>query len=271
VSELDDQQRARLDDYARATRPSPADIDRALTRTLARIETSKPRGQLPSGRRRVWMVAAASVAVLVLAGAAMAGVRWLRAQSVPQEIGHDAARYDRHGDTSMLPAPTEDRGGHTAIAVEPDPPEQPEQPPTLEAPSEPVDLAPASDEPSPEPKAPERTRARHDSDSADHQPEKQAAPTPTAAELADESRLLGRIRKALDLGDFESALDWAEEHTRRHPDGALSEERLILETVAACRDGQRARGRSSLSALRERFPGTPAIAKVERACAELDP
>jgi outer membrane protein assembly factor BamD (BamD/ComL family) len=85
-------------------------------------------------------------------------------------------------------------------------------------------------------------------------------------ELADESRLLGRIRKALDAGDFEAALDWAEEHARRHPDGALSEERLILEAVAACRGGRLDRGRACLASLRQRYPGTPAITPVEQAC-----
>lgn len=79
--------------------------------------------------------------------------------------------------------------------------------------------------------------------------------------------MLARARRALRDNDFESALEWAEQHARHHPHGSLTEERLILEAVAACRGGQRERGLAAAKQLREQFSSSAALAKVDQACA----
>jgi hypothetical protein len=67
--------------------------------------------------------------------------------------------------------------------------------------------------------------------------------------------------------DFAAALAFAEEHARDYPRGSLTEERLILEAVAACRGAERERGLAAAKQLREQFPNTSALAKVEQSCA----
>jgi hypothetical protein len=284
VSELDADQRESLRAYADATRPSPAEVERALARTLARVESSRRRSSLPNGRRRFVWVAAAGFATLLLATAALAGIRWLRGQSRAPTPSHGEARFERalppEGAQAQRAAP----GGERAEA-----PPQPEAPLPAAEPGEAPPAASAGDteagsagkaelpaDPSSgeaEPSA--GSDAARDSASArkPNSPPKPASksaakapPVVDAGELADESRLLARARKALDANDYAGALDWVEEHAHRHPHGALEEERLILEAVAACRGGQRRRGLDTLATLRQRFAGSPTLTKVERAC-----
>jgi hypothetical protein len=135
-----------------------------------------------------------------------------------------------------------------------------EQPPPVPPPV-PVSAS-ASDDPAAPTPAPRRRVRRKAS------PAVPPSPTADASALADESRLLTRVRGALGDNDFDAALEWAEAHRRRHPHGSLTEERLILVAVAACRGGQRDRGLAAVEQLREQFPKAAALAKVERACAD---
>lgn len=259
MPELNDEERGRLDAYARATEPSPADIERALTRTLARVPHSQRAPNLPDGRRRVVWMAAAGFATLVIATAAVAGVRWLRARPQPElpELRSESAS-PRYGEARLEQADTAGQDSAPALA----PPEPEPDPDPRDAPAQ-VEAAEVAPDPSPAP----QPRARH------RQPPRPASepaaakdPADASSRLAEESRLLARVRRALNNQDFASALDWAEEHARRHPQGALTEERLILEAVAACRGDQRDRGLESLATLREQFPKAAAIAKVEQSC-----
>ncbi|MFO7562495.1 MAG: hypothetical protein R6X02_07615 [Enhygromyxa sp.] len=260
-----DEERALLDAYAQATSPSPSEVERALTRTLARIESAERPTSLPGQRRGYVWVAAAGLATLAIASAAIAGVRWYQARPQPETQTYGAARLDRGGDglearaTPRSSSVTEPPLEPTLVEQEQVPaPAEPEQAPedqALELPKPPTNDAPAP-----------RRRARP-KPAEDPQPEATPA-SDSGSELAAESRLLALIRRALRDEDFEAALARAEEHARRHPQGALTEERLILEAVAACRGQQRSRGLAAAKQLREQFPNTAALAKVERSCAE---
>lgn len=253
-----DEDRVLLDAYAEATSPSSAEVERALTRTLARIDGDERRARLPDRRRRFVWVAAAGLATLAIASAAVAGVRWSRARSQPTAETYGAARLDRD-------EPTRARASQQRPAVEPAPSE-----PALTEP-EPPELAPAPDllqpsdaEPVADDQRSTRRRARSNPAPA---PAPSDPPPADANELAAESQLLALVRRSLRDNDFAAALDFAEQHARQHPDGSLTEERLILEAVAACRGGQRERGLAAAKQLRAQFPGTAALGKVEQACA----
>ena len=254
MTSFDDEQRTLLVAYARATGPRPAEVDHALTRTLARIESETERGarRLPRRRRGRVLIMAASLVLLIGAGAAMAAVHWLELRSAPAPAPANAARHDHD-----VP-PNVDR----TVA-----PTQPSTSAPAPAPVPALDEAPSTTPPAPQPDTntePPTPRRRARAEPNKVEPE----PTPTPAhQLADENHLLTKLRRALDAGQYASALDWADEHARRHPKGALTEERLLLEAVAACRSGQTTRGRAAIGQLRDRFPGSPAIARVERACA----
>lgn len=254
-----DEARALLDAYARATSPSPTEIEHALTRTLARIDSAERSAKLPNRRRRFVWATAAGFATLVLATAAIAGIRWYRARPQPKPETYGAAQYERpaveledratpRAAARALPTPaaeltsSDESIAEVEATVEAEPTAEVEQPaPRRRARPKPVDPEPATSTP---------------------------PPPSDASVLAEESRLLARARRALRDDDFEAALEWAEEHARRHPQGSLSEERLILEAVAACRGDQRARGLAAAKQLREQFPKTAALAKVEQACAD---
>jgi hypothetical protein len=257
-----DDSRALLDAYARATTPSPEAIERALTRTQAQIGLGAQRSsRLPAKlsakpARTAWIVAA-SVASLLFGTAALAAVHWARnhASVSIEDPSYNAARRDQLGpagagtqlwDSSPVVEIPWAAGSERGTA-----------PTELEA--EAAD-AQAEPEKSADKAPPKRRRV-----------EPTPASTPAAASdegstLVDESRLLGRARRALAAENFELALEWTDEHARRHPDGELTEERLLLEAVAACRGGQGTRGRAAAERLRAGFASSAVLAKVDQAC-----
>jgi hypothetical protein len=253
--EIDDE-RALLDRYAEATSPSPSQIEHALTRTLARVEGSSRPPSLPNARRRFVWIAAAGFATLVFATAAFAGVRWLRARSQPVEPSYGDMRRE-HAEPEHavhVPEPAPARG-----RIEPAP-----EPSELVPAEVPQMLTPTDIEPVHVPRR--RTEPKQPIPPPATVEPATVEPPAEASVLAEESRLLAHARRALHDDDFESALAWAEEHARRHPHGLLTEERLVLEAVAACRSGQRERGLEVASQLRAQYPNTPTLAKVEQSC-----
>jgi hypothetical protein len=257
-----DEDRSLLDAYAQATSPSPSEVERALTRTLARIDSEERAASLPDRRRTFVWVAAAGLATLVVASAAVASVRWYQARPQPDGQTYGAARLDLQDDSvearATLRAPADSQVAEPVREI---------AQPMIEIEPEPVaETSEPSSTPAPEPRRRGRTKAPEPIESTT-QPTAPAAPSDSASELAAESRLLGQIRRALRDNDFEAALAVAEQHARRHPQGSLTEERLILEAVAACRAGQRSRGLAAAKQLREQFPSTSALAKVEQSCA----
>lgn len=85
--------------------------------------------------------------------------------------------------------------------------------------------------------------------------------------LREEGVLLSQARDALARGEWARVLTHVEQHRRAHPQGALIEERLVLEAAAACESGDRPRGLGALRALRRRFPGSLALSRVAAVCA----
>jgi hypothetical protein len=276
MSEPNDEERALLDTYADRTSPSREQVEHALTRMMVRIESSKRPATLPDARRRFVWIAAAGLATLVFATAAFAGVRWLRARSQPVEPSYGANWVDRVETKGDAHVPNPHRSD-LAPDLAPAPPEL--VPEILEMPTVvdiDVDVGLDRSDATPrrhlEPKPLKREAADAepaDAETADAEPadaEPAEAEPVEASVLAEESRLLAHVRRALHDDDFESALEWAEEHARRHPHGLLTEERLVLEAVAACRGGQRERGLAVAAQLREQYPNTPTLAKVEQSC-----
>ncbi|MFV8750877.1 hypothetical protein ACNOYE_10045 [Nannocystaceae bacterium ST9] len=251
--------------YRRASEPDDEAIERALTRVLIRAESeseSEPApAPAPSFDRRAWWIAAAMV-LLALGGLSLLLAEGLggapalrRSEAEYRRSDEPSSGEAREGAGSPRPrAP----GTASIVPVELD---EPDEQPRVE-PSEPT--------PTPEPRA--RRRASEPTpEPAPPEPDPIAetlAPTPTSArDLADESRLLGKARRALAAGDFTDAIDWAAEHARRHPEGLLAEERLMIEAVAWCRSGEHAEGRARLAELERRYGATPASAEIEATCA----
>ena len=268
LEQLDPEAQAELRAYTDATRATPPQLERALVRTLARVGGEEPKRTWRGRRRRLPWVVAASLTTLVFAGAAMAGVRWWRASPPRQSQvidGPEADEFERAASNTQSPATAD--GTAKPIPA----PTQIERDPSS---NEDDIRGQSTDEEStaqvvraarPKPKSSPKRRPKTNRPAEDTR-ETKPAPVTSATDLAEESRLLARLRRALDAGQLDVALDWAEEHARRHPNGALSEERLILEAVAACRDGQVARGRASLAQLRQRHPDATVPAQVDATC-----
>lgn len=82
--------------------------------------------------------------------------------------------------------------------------------------------------------------------------------------LAQEVALLSRATAALRAGHAAQALKALDEHQRRFPSGALSEDRRAAKAQALCLSGQVAKGRAELALLP---PQSPAAARAEQVCA----
>jgi hypothetical protein len=94
---------------------------------------------------------------------------------------------------------------------------------------------------------------------APQQPETATSPAPASP---TEASLLLKARRTLDRDPAE-ALMLTEEHARRFPAGSLAPEREILAVEALARLGRTTEARHRLDALRERFPNTANIARLE--------
>ena len=91
------------------------------------------------------------------------------------------------------------------------------------------------------------------------------AAAPSSA-LAEEARLLSDARRELKLGHPRAALDPLEEHARRFAQGQLAEERMALTARALCEAGEVERGREQAAALRDAYPSSSHLARVDRTC-----
>ena len=95
----------------------------------------------------------------------------------------------------------------------------------------------------------------------------QPAPPPSLqAELA----LITAAQEALRAGRPQLAQRRAAEHATRFPQGALVQERLGIDAIAACALGERARGLSALKKLARRAPNAPLLVRARAACREPD-
>jgi len=88
----------------------------------------------------------------------------------------------------------------------------------------------------------------------------------TAGDLRSEHALLRRARTSLRKRDATDALQAVHEHARRYPDGALAQERDVLEILALCANERRDEARAKATSFAERFPGSPLAARLRDSC-----
>lgn len=151
--------------------------------------------------------------------------------------------------------------GVAFVALRSTPSAPPRQPPSaVQRPaSQPALAAPAPEVPAavPEPVAPAHTVVAPAASPA-------AAAPRVRDSLAREVALLSRATSELRAGHAAAALKVLDEHRRRFPSGALSEERQAAKAQALCVLGRVSEGRVELAQL---TPGSPAAASAQRICA----
>jgi hypothetical protein len=191
------------------------------------------------------------IAALALAAAAVA---WLRTRPVAMPTSHSEA----HHSESPYAAPEAESSDaiERAPAVEV---RSPVVPPTVTDPvTSPAQIEappPATTEPVRRRPAPAPARAAPDA-------------TPRAeGTLADELALLGPADAALRDGRAAAALALYDRHAVRFPDSALAEERAAGRVMALCALG-RADARRQLRAFEAKYPRSPLLARLDRACGD---
>ena len=128
--------------------------------------------------------------------------------------------------------------------------------------------APAIYAGSPEPSEPEAPTVRPEA-SAGLRVTHNLAPTPTASATASntfdaELKLISLAKGELDTGRPSQARAWLDEHAQRFPNGVFAVERDALQVVAQCQQGPKDTALSS--AFAKRHPGSPLVARLQRAC-----
>jgi outer membrane protein assembly factor BamD (BamD/ComL family) len=93
-----------------------------------------------------------------------------------------------------------------------------------------------------------------------------AAASSPRADLDGELRLLAEARKAMRDGDTERAMKLLEKHQKKHPGGALAEERAAARVLALCQSGKREEARSEAASFLARYPSSPLAARVRGGC-----
>ena len=84
--------------------------------------------------------------------------------------------------------------------------------------------------------------------------------------LDDELAWIGAAQEALRNHKPSQALRLAEQHGFRFPQGALTQERLVVHTLALCALERFDAARRMLAVLEERAPGAPIVARVRSNC-----
>ncbi|RYZ01944.1 MAG: outer membrane protein assembly factor BamD [Myxococcales bacterium] len=101
------------------------------------------------------------------------------------------------------------------------------------------------------------------------------APAPTAARttkvpsglrLQEEAALLADVQRALRSGQPQLALGKLDSYDRRFPGGVLRAEADAAKVFALCSSGRVEKARASAQRFVRRYPGSPAVARVQAAC-----
>lgn len=93
------------------------------------------------------------------------------------------------------------------------------------------------------------------------------APKPAAGlRLEEEAALLAEVQGALRSGQARSALGKLETYDRRFPSGVLRAEADAARVFALCAAGRVDKARASAARFVQRYPGSPAAARVQAAC-----
>jgi hypothetical protein len=102
-------------------------------------------------------------------------------------------------------------------------------------------------------------------------PQNQTAPTQSRTEfkpqaIDDELAWIGAAQEALQNHQPSLALRLVEQHSFRFPDGALTQERLVVHTLALCALERFTAARRMLEVLAQRAPDAPILARVRSNC-----
>jgi len=102
-------------------------------------------------------------------------------------------------------------------------------------------------------------------------PQNQTAPTQSRTEfkpqaIDDELAWIGAAQEALQNHQPSLALRLVEQHSFRFPDGALTQERLVVHTLALCALERFTAARRILEVLAQRAPDAPILARVRSNC-----
>ncbi len=284
---LSEQSRRYLERYKAEIEPSQLHIARqrrAVLRRIAEADAAGPVTPAPPPTRRARRLAFAALLTLGAAAAAVLLMFGLR-EFVDLRVEHalrssqasfsseppGAQRASRHTQ-GRSPGSRRRSGGEapSAAPVEPAPEltagVESEVDAEVEAEPEPGvdrDAAITGEAPADSSQAPKRARRRRAQRAARAS---SPASTPSVTDLQAESALLARARVALSAGDTTRARALLASHERRHPDGLLAEERVVLQALTHCRAGDHDAGRAALRQLRRAFPGSLAISRVSAAC-----
>jgi len=167
-----------------------------------------------------------------------------RASSIERAVveQEDAARRADADQTAPEPAP---------VVIPP--------PPVLDPPTEPaaIDLSPTLDDTL----RPEPTRVRKPK--AARTESNDASPS---SSIEQEAALVSSAQRALAQGRPTRALDLLDEHQRRHPHGAMAEDRDALRVVALCRAGRPEEAERRRAQFFRRWPKSLHAARVRGAC-----
>ena len=136
--------------------------------------------------------------------------------------------------------------------------------PSEPAPARPVHVAPSPPKSQPEPApAPETSVAPVTETPA---PPSRAVKPPSSLRLEDEAALLAEVQGALRSGQATVALGKLESYDRRFPAGMLRAEADAAKVFALCSAGRVEKARAAASRFAQRYPSSPARARVQAAC-----
>jgi len=97
-------------------------------------------------------------------------------------------------------------------------------------------------------------------------PPLRAAKPASGLRLQEEAALLAEVQGALRSGHASAALGKLESYDRRFPGGMLRAEADAARVFALCAAGQVDRARASAARFAQRYPSSPAAARVQAAC-----
>ena len=241
MSALDDDLREvdpELADYVEAFRdvetPAPPAVD-ATWENIAR-ETRRP---FP-----VW------IPVVLAAAAAVIAVALMNPGSTANR--GDAQPAEQVPYRSELPATAGEAVDKNVPAPRPSP--KPEWDPV----PVPVPVPETTPEPNSKPQ-PQRATPKSTPDVAE-------PPTPSA--LAQETALIGQIRRAQAAGRHAEVVSLTEDHAKRFPRGSFADERSLAQARALCRLGRTQRARNVSDRFVKKHPKSHLVAQFQAICAE---
>ncbi|MCX4246183.1 hypothetical protein [Paraliomyxa miuraensis] len=265
---LDTDARAMLDAFAAEER-IPSEVHE---RVWARVAADVARPAAPKWPRRALLVSG-------LVAAAAVAMMWTGARSLrpaDQRDRANQAEYGRQGsDHREALEPGRPRSQSTRAPVpgsNPAPSDGP-QSATSETPlAEPEPPTPPSSEPTRTDSADSdgKSEPRRSTGTSSREPSPTDEPDPTTASatLLDELEIIRRANTELTAEHPERALAALDEHARRFPSGALTEERRFLRAVALCKAGRDDEGKERARAFLQTYPRTAFAERLRSACLE---